>query len=66
MITFPYLQAGNSFIIFRLIDMANVDEEVSLFLFGNSYSTHWKLPPATIIGLMNPSIMSNDKVRRPL
>ena len=46
----------------RLVDMNNVDEQVSLFLFGTAYDKYWKLTVSTAIGLMNPSIMKNDKV----
>ena len=42
--------------------MNNVDEQVSLFLFGTAYDKYWKLTVSTAVGLMNPSIMKNDKV----
>ena len=57
-----YLQSGKDYIIMRLVDMNNVDEQVSLFLFGTAYDKYWKLTVSTAIGLMNPSIMKNDKV----
>lgn len=42
--------------------MTKVEAEVTLFLFGPAYTRHWKTPVASVIGLMNPNVMKNDKV----
>ena len=36
---------------------------VGFFLFGDVYKEHWKLQAGTIVGLLNPSIMKQEKVR---
>jgi len=32
---------------------------VSMFLFGNSHKTHWKLPLNKVVGILNPKIMED-------
>ena len=36
---------------------------IGFFLFGDVYKEHWKLQVGTIVGLLNPSIMKQEKVR---
>ena len=51
--------------MWHLSDMGTGTENLSVgfFLFGDVYKEHWKLQVGTIVGLLNPSIMKQEKVR---
>ena len=55
----------NEFLVWHLSDMGTGTENlaVGFFLFGDVYKEHWKLQVGTIVGLLNPSIMKQEKVR---
>lgn len=55
----------NEFLVWHLSDMGTGTENltVGFFLFGDVYKEHWKLQVGTVVGLLNPSIMKQEKVR---
>lgn len=55
----------NEFLVWHLSDMGTGTENLTIgfFLFGDVYKEHWKLQVGTIVGLLNPSIMKQEKVR---
>ena len=40
-------------------DFRNLDKYVSLFLFSESHASHWKIDAGSVIGLLNPLLMSS-------
>ena len=58
---------GDNFAIWKLSDLNSFDNLVSLFLFKEVYSTHWKEQVGTVVGLLNPTYMpprDQDKGRK--
>ncbi|KAI1303147.1 Protein MCM10 -like protein [Halotydeus destructor] len=53
--------SGKVFSILKLSDLLDVTKYVSMFLFGESHSAHWKITVGTVVGLMNPEIMPPKK-----
>ena len=50
--------SGKMFSILKLSDMTNIDDYVSLFLFGECQATHWKIMVGSVIALLNPVFMT--------
>ena len=50
--------SGKPYTILKLSDMRNLERHVSLFLFAESHGSHWKVDPGSVIGLLNPVLMS--------
>ncbi|KFQ78211.1 Protein MCM10, partial [Phoenicopterus ruber ruber] len=48
---------GRTFSIWRLNDLRDLNQCVSLFLFGDVHKEHWKTDQGTVIGLLNPNPM---------
>uniref|UniRef100_A0A8D2MYW8 Protein MCM10 homolog n=1 Tax=Zonotrichia albicollis TaxID=44394 RepID=A0A8D2MYW8_ZONAL len=48
---------GRTFSIWRLNDLRDLSECVSLFLFGEVHKEHWKTEQGTVIGLLNANPM---------
>lgn len=48
---------GNAYTILKLSDLRDLDNYVSLFLFGESHSVHWKIMVGTVVGVLNPVFM---------
>uniref|UniRef100_A0A8B9MS26 Protein MCM10 homolog n=1 Tax=Accipiter nisus TaxID=211598 RepID=A0A8B9MS26_9AVES len=48
---------GRTFSIWRLNDLRDLDQCVSLFLFGDVHKEHWKTDQGTVIGLLNANPM---------
>ncbi|XP_075713524.1 protein MCM10 homolog [Rhinoderma darwinii] len=48
---------GKTFSIWRLNDLKNLDACVSLFLFGDVHTEHWKTDQGTVIGILNANPM---------
>uniref|UniRef100_A0A8C3Y298 Protein MCM10 homolog n=1 Tax=Catharus ustulatus TaxID=91951 RepID=A0A8C3Y298_CATUS len=48
---------GRTFSIWRLNDLRDLNECVSLFLFGDVHKEHWKTDQGTVIGLLNANPM---------
>ncbi|GFY37134.1 protein MCM10 homolog [Trichonephila inaurata madagascariensis] len=54
---------GKMYSIWKMSDLHDVEKPVSVFLFKTAYNDLWKTDVGTVIGILNPSIMSNrDKV----
>ena len=51
---------GKKFSIFKLSDL-KTEKMVSFFLFGEVHSQHWKLPVGTVIGLLNPNFLPENR-----
>ncbi len=51
---------GNQYSLWKLSDLKS-ENYASLFLFGKSNEKHWKLPLGSVIGLLNATIMSENK-----
>ncbi|XP_065673632.1 protein MCM10 homolog isoform X2 [Hydra vulgaris] len=54
---------GKNFSVWRLSDLGvgTENKTVGLFLFGEVYKEHWKTQVGTVIALLNPSIMKQEK-----
>lgn len=50
---------GNDYSIWNLSDLQS-ENLVSFFLFGSVHDKHWKLPPGSVIGLLNASFMKDN------
>ncbi|XP_063180500.1 protein MCM10 homolog [Chroicocephalus ridibundus] len=48
---------GRTFSIWRLNDLRDLNQCVSLFLFGDVHKEHWKTEQGTVIGLLNANPM---------
>uniref|UniRef100_A0A8C4JY80 Protein MCM10 homolog n=1 Tax=Dromaius novaehollandiae TaxID=8790 RepID=A0A8C4JY80_DRONO len=48
---------GRTFSIWRLNDLRDLNQCVSLFLFGDVHKEHWKTDQGTVIGLLNANFM---------
>ncbi|XP_053912709.1 protein MCM10 homolog isoform X1 [Cuculus canorus] len=48
---------GRTFSIWRLNDLQDLNQCVSLFLFGDVHKEHWKTDQGTVIGLLNANPM---------
>ena len=53
-------KAGNEYSLWKLSDLKS-EKYANLFLFGKSNEKHWKLPLGAVIGLLNASMMSENK-----
>ena len=53
---------GKKFVVWRLSDLSSQTAVVSLFLFGQVYQEHWKIPQGHVVGLLNANIMPNREV----
>ena len=63
-LTFRDTVKGKKFVIWRLSDLSSQTAVVSLFLFGQAYQEHWKIPQGHVVGLLNANIMPNREVSR--
>ena len=54
---------GKQYSIWKLSDL-KTKNVVSFFLFGDVYAEHWKIPVSSVVGLLNPKIMSDDKYEK--
>ncbi len=57
------IKSGNNYVIWRVFDAANLDkeQEISLFLFGAAYKTHWKSSEFQVFALVQPDILDSKK-----
>lgn len=53
---------GNNYVIWKLVDVSNLDkhQEISLFLFGNAYKSHWKSNEFEVFALIQPDILDSN------
>ena len=65
---------GNSYIIWHLHDLNNLEkqQDISLFLFGNAFKTHWKSSEFEVFALVKPDLLcdsgneqKNDTANKP-
>jgi hypothetical protein len=54
---------GNNYSIWQIHDLGNLErqQEISLFLFGNSYKTHWKSNEFEVFALRKPEFLDSNK-----
>ncbi|XP_062435063.1 protein MCM10 homolog [Rhea pennata] len=48
---------GRTFSIWRLNDLRDLNQCISVFLFGDVHKEHWKTDQGTVIGLLNANLM---------
>ena len=53
-------QKGKKFAIWKLCDLRDCNKVVSLFLFGDVFTTHWKMAVGSVIGILNPNFMKDN------
>jgi minichromosome maintenance protein 10 len=53
-------QKGKKYSIWKLNDLKDVTKQVSFFLFGEVYTTHWKMAVGSVIGILNPNFMKEN------
>ncbi|KAG0429412.1 hypothetical protein HPB47_023659 [Ixodes persulcatus] len=57
---------GKPFSIWKLTDLQDCENLVSIFLFGEVHEKHWKTSVGSVVGFLNPSVMPNkDSYVRP-
>lgn len=54
-------QNGKKFCIWKLTDLKDCTKQVSFFLFGDVFTTHWKMAVGSVIGILNPNFMKDNK-----
>ncbi|OWK62834.1 Protein MCM10, partial [Lonchura striata] len=55
------VRKGRTFSIWRLNDLRDLNECVSLFLFGQVHKEHWKTDQGTVVGLLNANPMKSKE-----
>lgn len=50
---------GKPFSIWKLTDLQDCENLVSIFLFGEVHEKHWKTSVGSVVGFLNPSVMPN-------
>ncbi|XP_072181840.1 protein MCM10 homolog [Diadema setosum] len=55
---------GKPYSIWVLNDLSNLEECVSLFLFGKIHEEHWKTAEGSVIGILNASVMEKRDDRQ--
>ena len=50
---------GSQYCIWKLSDLGENMNTVSLFLFSGSYKTFWKTTTGTVVGILNPNILES-------
>ena len=53
-------QKGKKYSIWKLSDLKDCTKQVSFFLFGEVYNTHWKMAVGSVIGILNPNFMKES------
>ncbi len=58
-----FLTSGNNYMIWQMHDLNNLEHEheVSLFLFGNSYKSHWKTSVYDVFAIIKPDFLDDYK-----
>lgn len=54
---------GNNYVVWQLFDLNNLDreQEISLFLFGGAYKSHWKSSEFDCFVLVKPDFLDSQK-----
>lgn len=53
-------QKGKKYSIWKLSDLKDCTKQVSFFLFGEVFTTHWKMAIGSVIGILNPNFMKEN------
>ena len=53
-------QKGKKYSIWKLCDLKDCTKLVSFFLFGEIFTTHWKMAIGSIVGILNPNFMKEN------
>ena len=53
-------QKGKKYSIWKLSDLKDCTKQVSFFLFGEVFTTHWKMAVGSVIGILNPNFMKEN------
>lgn len=53
-------QKGKKYAIWKLSDLKDCTKLVSFFLFGEVFTTHWKMAVGSVIGILNPNFMKEN------
>ncbi|GIZ04851.1 protein MCM10 homolog [Caerostris extrusa] len=53
---------GKTYSIWKMSDLHDIEKILSVFLFKTAHKDLWKTTVGTVIGILNPSIMSNRDV----
>ncbi|XP_015599038.1 protein MCM10 homolog [Cephus cinctus] len=53
-------QKGKQYCIWKLSDLTDAMNTISLFLFGNAYKLMWKTSTGSVIGVLNPGVFDDD------
>jgi minichromosome maintenance protein 10 len=53
-------QKGKKYSIWKLNDLKDCTKQVSFFLFGEVFTTHWKMAVGSVIGILNPNFMKES------
>jgi hypothetical protein len=53
---------GNSYVIWNIYDLNNLErqQDISLFLFGSGYKSHWKASEFQVFALIKPEFLNNN------
>jgi hypothetical protein len=53
---------GNSYVIWTIHDLGNLErqQEISLFLFGGAYKSHWKSTEFSCFAIVKPEFLNNN------
>lgn len=54
-------QNGKKYSIWKLSDLKDCTKLVSFFLFGEVFNIHWKMAVGSVIGILNPNFMKDEK-----
>lgn len=54
---------GNNYVIWQIYDLNNLDrqQEISLFLFGGAYKSHWKSSEFECFAILKPEFLDSNK-----
>lgn len=54
---------GNNYVIWQIVDLNNLEreQEISLFLFGGAYKSHWKSSEFDCFALIKPDFLDSQK-----
>ena len=53
-------QKGKKYSIWKLSDLIDCEKTVSFFLFGDVFTTHWKMAVGSVVGILNPNFMKEN------
>lgn len=54
-------QKGQKYSIWKLSDLKDCSKLTAFFLFGQVFTTHWKMAVGSVIGLLNPNFLKDGQ-----